>query len=137
VSTAAPASTTPTGTTLPQYNLAAKGIGVVGPTPTADENMQAIEQVISAVLAVGDPSDACDALVTARYVRETYGGESQCRRRSRSDTVTQISFNPIGYRNGRATTIITVHGGSLAGQAAKVALVFEHGRWLLDSVSAG
>jgi hypothetical protein len=87
-------------------------------------------------LMSGDPRLACERSVTESYVQEAYGSTQGCRSAQRDAAVAQQIpvIRNLRQHNTRATAIVVFEGGVYDGEAGDVELVFENGRWRLDSL---
>jgi hypothetical protein len=94
-----------------------------------------IEETLEAVLVGGDPSQACDALVTERFVRVSYGDQSGCEqaqsKKATADAI-EISGAVVSGEHGQAQ--VKARGGVYDGQKLRAELVLDGQIWRLDSL---
>jgi hypothetical protein len=100
-----------------------------------------VEDVIDAVLTdSGSPEQACEELVTERFVRTAYGSRQGCvAARAPGATAKSVKVEDVRESGDRATAIAVPTGGPYDGVDVEVALVADpalEGAWLLDSLLA-
>jgi hypothetical protein len=101
----------------------------------------AVHSVVERVLTSFDPADACGRrYVTQRYLSTAYGGKEACVQAQRPGiAATSISSFRIDDERGQGRAVdasVVLHGGPYDGSTAKVGLLFESGRYRIDSLGA-
>jgi hypothetical protein len=110
------------------------------PTEQIERPMD-IEDVIVAVLTGGGtPEQACEELVTDRFVRTAYGSRQGCMAaRAPGATARTVEVTDVRESGDSATAVAVPSGGPYDGVDVEVALVADpalEGAWLVDSLLA-
>jgi hypothetical protein len=113
-----------------------------GGDPTEQiERPMGVEDVIVAVLTDGgSPEQACEELVTDRFVRTAYGSRQGCvAARAPGATARTVEVADVSESGDSATAVAVPSGGPYDGVDVEVALVADpalEGAWLVDSLLA-
>lgn len=96
----------------------------------------AIRATLQEVLVRVDPAQACQGLVTDRYVRTAYGDRRGCERaQSERAAADRISVSRVVVMPGsHAQASVHAVGGVYHGERLRAELVLDEGVWRLDSL---
>ena len=113
---------------------AADGPAATGP----DSQASTIEETLRAVLVGADPAQACNALVTERFVRTAYGDRSGCEQaQSKKAAADRIDVSGVAMvSEGHGQAQVKAHGGVYDGQKLRADLVRDGETWQLDSLTS-
>jgi hypothetical protein len=124
---------------IDENGLTTAGEGSAGPAdePADPETDRAtVAATLQRVLTSADPDEACDELVTPRYVRRSFGDRAGCRaaqsRRAAARTVrvSEVVVTP----ESTAQAVVRARGGVYAGERLRAELVLDQGLWRLDEL---
>ena len=126
-----------TSTDVAPPSASASGNATGGPStsgPDGDEST--IEATLHAVLVGADPSQACVALVTERFVRTAYGDQSGCEQaQSKKAAADEIDVTGVAMvADGHGQAQVKAQGGVYDGQKLRAELVRDGETWRLDSL---
>jgi hypothetical protein len=95
-------------------------------------------EVVRAWATTQDVRLRCEQLVTARYVRTTYGSRQGCRKREapspQSRPLASRVRQSVLIRRARASADVEIKGGTLAGARGTIRLTRHGGTWRIDAV---
>jgi hypothetical protein len=92
---------------------------------------------VEAVLASGDPGNACAKYVTDHYLSVAYGGRLGCiQAQSPASAADRLDFKSVRVDGDRATGVVVPSGGPYDGERVIVSLVRDGRRWAVDELNA-
>ena len=120
--------------------------GATGPVEPVDQGERdggqgaspevAITQNIKGALGGRSLAQACDVLVTERYLRDAYGGQQGCRDAQAAEGAFDVRVRQIEIDGDRATAVAVPKGGPNEGIETDVELVRDGEVWKVDRLRA-